>query len=264
MLAHALARPIAAWVDGAEVCGYSAVMNWRYVVGATLNRVNHAILSSPFFPLTRYVPPGRSWLYDIQRTNGTRSAGVIFDVGANSGQTAWGLVRYFPQAEIFCFEPVESSYEALVSAYARYPNLTCVRSALGSAVEQRPIYIGTNSELNTLLPMEKGASFTGEVERVDVTTIDAFCAARGIREIDILKLDVQGWELEVLKGCSLSPRYVFAEVGFQAADDSMQPFATFHAQMERAGYLFGGLYDSFRHGKAKQFVSFANALYIRQ
>jgi hypothetical protein len=64
-------------------------------------------------PLTRYVPPGQFWIYDVQRFAGTRDLDVIFDVGANIGQTAYGLVRYLPHAQIFCVEPVGATMERL-------------------------------------------------------------------------------------------------------------------------------------------------------
>lgn len=237
-------------------------MNWRYAVGSILTRASNAALSSPLFPLTRYVPPGKSWLYDIQRTNGTRRAGVIFDVGANIGQTAWDLVRYFPGARIYCFEPVRSTYDKLVANYGDHPSVTCVCSALGSLTEKRQMNLGRESGLNTFV-----SSFperlTGQVEEVSITTVDQFCAANAIGEIDILKMDVQGWELEVLKGCSQNPKFVFAEVGFRSGEDDMQQFPAFHSHMESRGYLFGGLYDTFRYGNAKEFVLFANALYVR-
>jgi FkbM family methyltransferase len=240
-------------------------MSWRYQVGSAVNRLKHALLSSPIFPLTRYVPPGAVWLYDVQRANNSRRANVIFDVGANTGQTAWGLVRYFPAATIYCFEPVSSSYRELLKNYGHRSNVRCVRAALGSTVEQRCMTLGNDPERNTLHsggPELGGLS--GEIEQVDVTTIDRFCADNGISEIDILKLDVQGWEMEVLRGCSLSPRHIFTEVGFRSDEKDMLHFSILDAHLQRAGYIFGGLYDSFRYGPAKQYVGFANALYVKR
>ena len=63
-------------------------MGWRYCVGASVSRLAHSGLSSRFMPLTRYVPLGWSWQYDVKRFAGSRSLQTIFDVGANIGQNS--------------------------------------------------------------------------------------------------------------------------------------------------------------------------------
>src|ERR1039457_514232 len=104
-------------------------MNWRYAIGSTVNRMLNAVLSSPMMPLTRYVPPGHFWLYDVKRFAGIRGLTVVFDVGANIGQTAYGLVRYLPKARIFCVEPIASTMQQLKANYGRYSNIQFVQVA---------------------------------------------------------------------------------------------------------------------------------------
>ena len=61
-------------------------MNWKlWWVGSTVYSSLEAIISSRYFPRTRYFPRGVSWLFDLQRFIGTRSLGVVFDAGANTG-----------------------------------------------------------------------------------------------------------------------------------------------------------------------------------
>ena len=238
-------------------------MNWRYVLGDAANRLTHAVLACPSLPLMRWVPRGRHWMYDVQRARQSRRADVIFDVGANIGQTAWGLVRYFPGSAIYCFEPVQSSFDILSERYGARANVRCVRAALGDRPERRVIGLCEDPEQNTLVEGGPGnARLTGATEEIEVTTADNFCAGNGIAAIDILKMDVQGWELNVLRGCARSPAFVLAEVGLRTGAADMQDFASFHAYMEQRGYLFGGLYEQFRYGPHKEFVLFANALYV--
>lgn len=225
----------------------------------------HTALSSRLLPLNRYVPAGLSWMYDVQRMADGRKLGPIFDVGANVGQTAEWLVRYFPHSPIYCFEPVRSSFEELQRRYGGYPNVTLVQNALGSAPGETTIDLSENSELNTLMAggPTQGA-LSGRRETLQVETIDRFCESRRIEAIDILKLDVQGWELKVLEGMSLKPRFIYAEVGFRESQRDMQYFGDFHRHMESAGYDFCGLYDVFRYGPAKGLVGFASALYCNR
>ena len=236
----------------------------RHSIGHWFGRCVHAVLSSRAFPLTRYVPHGWSSLYDMQRCAGARDIGVVFDVGANTGQTAWGLVRYFPSSTIYCFEPVARTYETLSRDYGE--KVTCVPMALGGKLGEEMIKLYADSELNTFSEARSGAIMVGS-EVVEVGTVDQFCADRGITEIGLLKLDVQGWEMEVLNGAARmlgcgAVRFVFAEVGFRGRDTDMQAFAPLNDHLDALGYEFCGLYDAFRWGDTKSFVGFANALYV--
>ena len=219
-------------------------------------------------PLTHYVPPGHFWIYDVQRFAGTRNLPIVFDVGANIGQTAWGLVRYLPNSKIFCAEPVGATMAILKARYGGYKNVYFAQVAFGSRCEMTSMRLHTNSELNSLIADQTRATdLTGQTELVTVETIDSFCCHRAINHIDLLKIDVQGWELEVLRGAKtmLSQdlvRFVIAEVGFRKSDTDVQPFAELNEFMRINRFEFCGFYDTYRYGPAKQFVSFSNALYV--
>jgi tRNA1(Val) A37 N6-methylase TrmN6 len=62
-------------------------------------------------PLTRVVPQGMSYPYDIKRFYNPYNVKTIFDVGANIGQTSLFLSHHFPQADIFAFEPIKDTYD---------------------------------------------------------------------------------------------------------------------------------------------------------
>jgi FkbM family methyltransferase len=142
-------------------------------------------------PLTRYFPYGRSWLYDVQRFSNTRNFNVIFDGGANIGQTAVELCRYFPSGSIFCFEPVSATFCRLRENNKGNKNVTCVQTALGNERGSAEIALYDDSELNTLV-LNSPRKSTGEREVVSIDTIDGFCRDRKLASIDLLKLDVQG------------------------------------------------------------------------
>jgi FkbM family methyltransferase len=243
-------------------------MNWRYLVGDIANRAAQAVLSSRMMPLTRYIPPGHFWLYDVLRFAGKRDLPIVFDVGANIGQTAYGLVRYLPKAQIFCVEPVGVTIQQLKARYAHHKNIRFVQLAFGSSRETIDMPLHKDSELNTLISNQpRVTDLTGETEIVTVETIDNFCHNHMLDRIDLLKIDVQGWELEVLRGANtmLSRNaiwFVIAEVGFRRSDTDMQQFAELNDFMQASKFDFCGLYDTYRYGPAKQFVGFSNALYV--
>ena len=239
----------------------------RLRVGRAWSIASQSVLASPAFPLTRYVPIGGNWMYDVQRFAGTRNLKVIFDIGANEGQTAWGLVRYFPTADIYCFEPIKSTMDILQAKYARYPNLRFAQTALGSASGSMSIPLHHTSVLNTLVANQPATEdLSGATETIEIDTLDAYCARERINRIDVLKIDVQGWEMEVFRGGRSMVEqgnvgFILAEAAFRRAVTDMQYFAEQNDYLEKQGFRFCGFYDVYRVGPQKRFASHADALY---
>jgi FkbM family methyltransferase len=128
--------------------------------------------------------------------------GVILDVGAHIGDTVKLYRNYFPGYKIFCFEPFSESCDYLKNRFTNDSNINIVERALGSKDETKPLFVSNFSNLNSLQrPNERAWGFADE-KSVDVETItlDQFCLENDIKHIDILKLDVQGSELDVLMG----------------------------------------------------------------
>ena len=236
----------------------------KYRIGAAVDGVLHATLASRRFPLTRYVPYGMSWLYDVQRFMGTRSLRVLFDVGANVGQTLERMLRYTPDAEIYSFEPTESAYATLSARFGRRRNVHLRKMALGSAPGTMPLRVRANSELNTLVPVDDGE---GKTQATEVSTVDEMAVRNGIGHLDVLKLDVQGWEMEVVRGASRliadqNLIFVLAEMTFRSDQKEMQQFTELHDHLEARGFVLSGMYEPLRYGPRKEFILFANVLYL--
>lgn len=243
-------------------------MNLRWYVGSRLNSALNTVLSNQAFPLTRYFPRGQNVLYDIQRFSGKKHLDILFDVGANVGQTVTGLIQYFPKSQIYCFEPVSKSFNNLFSNFSNRSNVHCIQKGLGSANGFANIVLHDNSELNTLVvngPRED--SKIGE-EKIKLETIDRFTVAENITHIDFLKMDVQGWEMQVLLGSETllrdkRIRFIYTEVGFRRCDRDMQHFSEINDYLENKGFWLCGFYDQFRWGDKKEYLGFTNALYIQ-
>ena len=169
-------------------------------------------------------------------------------MGANVGQTAWGLfVRYFPGATIYCFEPAAGPFGVLQCKYGSRRNVHCINAALGADAEKRTLLVGADTELNTFVARDgpRGGPLTDH-EVVEVDTVDRLCAARDIAQIDVLKMDVQGWECAVLSGAARMVaerrvRFVVSEVGFSRLDAHMAGvFPTSIRSWKRAVVSFAG------------------------
>lgn len=241
-------------------------MSLNFLLGSTFSRSVAAILSSSWFPLTRAFPYGISWPFDVQRLMRTRSLGVVFDVGANIGQTSTTLVRYAPEAEIYCFEPALGPFRVLQAKFQNRKNIHPLNVALGSRPQRLALQVSEDSELNTLVA-RPGADAANAMQMTEVMTVDDVVAAHGISHLDLLKIDVQGWEMEVMKGATTliadqNLIFVFAEVAFRSDETEMQQFGELHAHLEKNGFVLCGLYDLLRYGPRKEFILFANALYM--
>jgi FkbM family methyltransferase len=179
----------------------------------------------------------------------------ILDIGANVGQTALRFRRAFPECQVFSFEPVPHTFEMLRRATSGDPKIEALNYAMGQARGKAMIYTGNNSSTNTML--ECGRDASGNAVEVQVETIDMFCEDRRIDSVDLLKIDVEGFELPVLRGAERMLRdgrvgFVYAECDFAKNPDT--PHANFfdlHDRLSPLGYCLVSFYPeafSLKHG----------------
>jgi len=128
---------------------------------------------------------------------------VILDVGASSGLFAEEARQHWPGAEIHCFEP-EPDYVGQLEHRAKTNSRLKVCGALvGATVRPEQTYFhlmggSTVLQENTDRP-ENPTTTCGPPRTSRMITLDGYCEEHGVRP-EFLKIDVQGYELEVLKG----------------------------------------------------------------
>ncbi len=127
-------------------------------------------------------------------------AQTIFDVGANLGIWTRAALRINPQVAVHCFEPCLGTYRALQNN--RFPpQVVCNNFALGDRAGQAVMHINPNcSGGNSIYCREWAQGDLASSESVSVRTLDDYCSERGLDRIDLLKIDVEGHELAVLRG----------------------------------------------------------------
>jgi FkbM family methyltransferase len=141
---------------------------------------------------------------------------VVFDVGANSGQTVRMIRGRFPDARIWCFEPVPTTFAALAAAVADLPTVYPVQRALGDKQGTASITAVDRAMQNRFVSDGHQGAPTVDVQ---VDTVDRLMEEYGVQVIDLLKIDTEGHEVEVLTGaraalCEGRVRLILAECDF--------------------------------------------------
>lgn len=132
---------------------------------------------------------------------------TVIDLGANKGQFALASRYYFPEAKIFSFEPLLSPAEVFRSVFKGDSAVVLHSVAIGPKSGNSVMHVSACDDSSSLLPIsslqEEIFPGTGEVNTVEVVMapLDSFLGASSIDEPALLKLDVQGFELEALQGC---------------------------------------------------------------
>lgn len=161
--------------------------------------------------------------HDLPRLVDRRNP-VVFDVGANKGQTIEMLLRLFAEPRIFSFEPARELAERLAKNFTNH-DVTVECCALGAHPGEQDFLHYSNNELSSILPLSKDDTnpfSTVEVTRretVTISTVDEYALNHQLTDLDLLKVDTQGYDLEVLKGAegvisSQSVRVIQVETNF--------------------------------------------------
>ena len=125
---------------------------------------------------------------------------VLFDVGANVGQTVLRLRHLFPDGIIHSFEPSPDTFKSLESNVGRTGNTVLNNVGVGATSGTLELIENTKSDMSSFL---EPADTWGAVRKrtsVPVITVDEYCLINSIDRIDLLKVDTQGYDYEVLLG----------------------------------------------------------------
>lgn len=135
-----------------------------------------------------------------------KSPYVIFDVGANKGQFL-SLVRRQMGDEAYqvhCFEPGKQTFQMLMESVGQDGRVVANNFAIGESERTAMLYApSAGSGLASLVKRElpnSGLDFSDAQESVQVRSLKNYCVEHAIDQIHLLKIDVEGMELDVLRG----------------------------------------------------------------
>jgi FkbM family methyltransferase len=133
-------------------------------------------------------------------------AAIVFDVGANVGNWARLALSVNPNILLHCFEPSTPTFNKLIEQ-GFGPNVTCHKFGLGASRGTAELLIFEDgSPLNSIYRREGLESLEiapqSKSESIVLRTLDDYCEEKQVEAIDFLKVDVEGHELECLRGAS--------------------------------------------------------------
>lgn len=163
--------------------------------------VGSAVKWSLYEVLVRWAPRLVTLLHEPESTQAfwasLRSGAIVIDGGSNrGGYSMLASKKVGPTGRVFAFEPDPGNFMRLERAVRDFPNVEPVRAAIGGEPGSGVLNLDTFHAGHSLVHR----SGTGASVVVPVTTIDAFIAERGLPGIDVLKLDIEGSELDALRG----------------------------------------------------------------
>lgn len=185
-----------------------------------LDKLSQTILSKRLFLalLRQRVLAGAEHRYVL-----SRDLKMVVDIGANRGQFALAARQWAPQAQIVSFEPLTAPVAVFRRVFSGDDQVVLHQAAIGPESMRRKMHVSAKDDSSSLLPISslQTTMFPGteETATVEVRTapLDEFVSADDLQMPAMLKLDVQGFEYDALRGCeSLLERFdrVYCECSF--------------------------------------------------
>ena len=130
---------------------------------------------------------------------------IIIDCGANDGKDSIQLAKKI-KGVVHCFEPVEELFMRLKSNTKNISNIFCYRFALSNQNGMQQFFVseGKSDASSSLLePKDHLADHPETLFKkkisVEAITLDSWATQYGVEKVDLLWLDMQGFELQMLE-----------------------------------------------------------------
>ena len=212
------------------------------------------------------LPPGTCLTHDIKRLSYSPIR-EVWDVGAHQGETALTFAQSFPQSTIRSFEPVTQNYQLLEKNCSGLKNFCAYQFAFGERNKSAKIHLQDASVTHSLRDdLNQPNQQDLDSEDIEVRTIDSVVSDFSCPSIDLLKIDVEGYELKLLEGsqkCLRDKRinFIFIETGLDKRFNSIESLVNF---LSPYGYLPYAFYEQTPHWTGRQNLWYWNTLFARE
>ncbi len=201
-------------------------------------------------------------------------APVVVEAGAYDGDDTRKMSHLWPEGTIYSFEPVPENFKRLLENSSQSPNVQCFPLALsdrnGNAQFFSSAYAitpNTPSASGSLLKPKEHLKYAAHVifnKKISVPTItlDDWAQKNNVDHVDLLWLDMQGYELQVLQA---SPKIlktvtvIYTEVEFVEAYEGQYLYKDIKAFLEKEGFTLVA-----RDFNEPPSYWFGNAVFVRK
>lgn len=177
--------------------------------------------------------------------------GTVLDVGGHHGQFTLFALESFPSAKVICIEPQSEGVAKLRELFADEPRVEELQYGLSDVAGRFELQVSASSDSSSLLPITShqtdahpGTALVA-TEMVDVVTLDSLLTEE-IARPSLLKIDVQGNELAVLKGAAETLEQideVFVECSFVELYEGQALADEVIALLTERGFRLRGVYS---------------------
>lgn len=218
-------------------------MSWR----ASAQRLRGLFEGMTGTRIFRDLPGGVDLGLDVARYLPNLRVRTVFDVGANVGQSTASYVRWFPDAQIYAFEPAPRPFEIVARAFAHHPRVHVLNLAMSDAVGTGTLFLQGRNDAGSSLRRDV-VDGDRPSHAVALSTIDVFLDEHKLETIQFLKIDTEGHDLDVLRGAASSLRaqridLIQVEAGMNKDNHTHVAFELFKEHLEGYGYALFRMYE---------------------
>jgi FkbM family methyltransferase len=127
---------------------------------------------------------------------------VVIDIGANLGYYALLEAKMIDNGFVYAIEPVKENVEVFQKSIELngYKNIKVYLCAIGSENKYEEMTITYKSNCGSLVKKSRNEKLVKERRKVKTITLNDFSKRLGLSRIDFIRMDVEGYEVEIIKG----------------------------------------------------------------
>jgi len=198
----------------------------------------------------------------------------FLDIGANKGEYASAYFHCFPTGKAWLVEPIPKLHDVINTRLRDYDQqYKLFGVCLGDRAGEININVANQIGASSVLPLNDAFANVNpnikitEVVRAKLMTLDDFSLEESLPTMDLMKIDVEGFEYEIIRGgvsyIRSKVNWILVEHSFVRSDDSQQRFLNVHAKLLELGFDLYGVRDQYHAEGTGQIIQF-DAIYRKQ